>query len=81
MNHAEKEKRAQFSGLLTEDSLQRMLEGKDYYVVHTVLLIAASSTDRSSETEVQGVLSRLSVDYSGIMKKVLVRCRDVRWPE
>lgn len=76
MSFAERKQTAQLNSLSTEDGLRWMQEGKDQYAVDIIFLVTTSFTDKQLGFDECYDLTPMSLQYSDILSRVLVDCRD-----
>lgn len=81
VNFAEKLTTAHLSGLSTEDELRGMLEGKNRFAVYTVFLFVTPFNERSIGFETIFDLTPVNVQYTGIVNKLVLDSKKVRWVE
>lgn len=78
VNFVKKEKTAQLNGLCTGDDLRGILEGKKHYAVDMVFSSLASCIERNLEYEATYNLTQMSMQYTDIVREVLVDHREVQ---
>lgn len=81
MHFTARKKTAQLSCLFTGDELQRMLEGEDSYGTDMVVPFIAGFVSKSLSFEGRFELTRMNVQYSDIVSKILLHQRDEIWVE
>lgn len=79
MNFVKKEKRSHHGGLFTHDGLRGLLEGKNNYAVEILLPFLSSFIVKSLDFEERCELSRMNIQYSDTVNKVLLDHRDYTW--